>query len=482
MARAVAALNYGYSGLASTAFGNPDANISRPSSPEPTFQTLQLSGKPGVSFVGSCCREVTWPTTRNVFASNLLVAQSNLQAAFVGHAGKLVAWVTTTQGASKPVAGAKVQVYLSRYSQDFASLGPSCTTSAEGICSLDVSTNYDSSTQSAVITAPGEGPLVVASLPSGYSSNAGAYAAVIVLDRQLVKPGDDLHLTAYIQKRNGSVLEVAKDVTSVIIEVSPSFDSSSPSADNMRITAAVNTSFGSVHAKLPVPKDATPAAYTVQLYTVSTTTQSPVTAVVSAAPAPLEAAGPPEVLAMPKPARQPVPTPTAVAVAPFGDGVVPPKLPPLPAEQPGALLASAGFTVGDPRPPTATLSVDAPAWAKPTDSVTVKLTAASYIGSDVSGADITLEWQTDKAKGSVTSETNAQGIATAVIALGQLPKANQSEPGDTLRLAVTWIGPTREAITASKSVKYVLLIRFDMPLFGLGFGVSDLSVGIDLIT
>eukprot|EP00882_Tetradesmus_deserticola_P026859 GHRQ01029672.1.p2 GENE.GHRQ01029672.1~~GHRQ01029672.1.p2 ORF type:complete len:114 (-),score=33.09 GHRQ01029672.1:925-1266(-) len=79
--------------------------------------------------------------------------------------------------------------------QDFASLGPSCTTSAEGICSLDVSTNYDSSTQSAVITAPGEGPLVVASLPSGYSSNAGAYAAVIVLDRQLVKPGDDLHLT-----------------------------------------------------------------------------------------------------------------------------------------------------------------------------------------------------------------------------------------------------------------------------------------------
>jgi hypothetical protein len=80
--------------------------------------------------------------------------------------------------------------------QDFASLGPSCTTSAEGICTLDVSSEvYDSSTRSAVITAAGEGPLVVPSLPSGYSGNAGAYAASIVLDRQLVKPGDELHVT-----------------------------------------------------------------------------------------------------------------------------------------------------------------------------------------------------------------------------------------------------------------------------------------------
>jgi hypothetical protein len=37
--------------------------------------------------------------------------------------------------------------------------------------------------------------VVVPSLPSGYSGNAGAYAASIVLDRQLVKPGDELHVT-----------------------------------------------------------------------------------------------------------------------------------------------------------------------------------------------------------------------------------------------------------------------------------------------
>lgn len=75
------------------------------------------------------------------------------------------------------------------------------------------------------------------------------------------------------------------------------------------------------------------------------------------------------------------------------------------------------------------------------------------LSSDVSGADITLDWESSNAKGSVTSKTNAQGVATAVIELGKLPKANQSEPGDSLRLSVTWIGPTREAITASKTVK-----------------------------
>lgn len=60
---------------------------------------------------------MTWPTTRDVFTSSMLVVQSDLQAAFVQQDGKTVAWVTTTQGESKPVAGAVVQVYLSTYNQ-----------------------------------------------------------------------------------------------------------------------------------------------------------------------------------------------------------------------------------------------------------------------------------------------------------------------------------------------------------------------------
>lgn len=45
------------------------------------------------------------------------------------------------------------------------------------------------------------------------------------------------------------------------------------------------------------------------------------------------------------------------------------------------------------------------------------------------------------------------GIASGVIELGKLPTANISEPGDELKLTATWIGPTREAIIRSKTVK-----------------------------
>jgi hypothetical protein len=57
----------------------------------------------------------------------------------------------------------------------------------------------ESATYSAVITADGHGPLVVPDLPnSGRYRSSGPnkdYVAKLVLDRKLVKPGDDLHVT-----------------------------------------------------------------------------------------------------------------------------------------------------------------------------------------------------------------------------------------------------------------------------------------------
>lgn len=71
-----------------------------------------------MSLVASCCRQVQYPTKRTVLSSNLLVVRSDLQAAFVQQGGgRVTAWVTTAQESSKPVAGAKVQVYLSSYNQ-----------------------------------------------------------------------------------------------------------------------------------------------------------------------------------------------------------------------------------------------------------------------------------------------------------------------------------------------------------------------------
>jgi hypothetical protein len=81
----------------------------------PTFQSLALPGQPGISLVGTCCREVTWPSPRQALGTSALVVQSDLQVVFVEQNGQVVAWVTTTQGQSKAVEGARVQVYASVY-------------------------------------------------------------------------------------------------------------------------------------------------------------------------------------------------------------------------------------------------------------------------------------------------------------------------------------------------------------------------------
>jgi hypothetical protein len=109
--------------------------------------------------------------------------------------------------------------------QDAAVPGPSCSTSADGTCTLDLAAAARAAAQSragnsafspldgtgqytAVVTAEGHGPLVVPSVPNSAryvtSSSSGSggsrreYVATLVLDRKLVKPGDDLHVTGVL--------------------------------------------------------------------------------------------------------------------------------------------------------------------------------------------------------------------------------------------------------------------------------------------
>lgn len=101
--------------------------------------------------------------------------------------------------------------------QEAATAGPACVTSADGSCIIDLAAakvkpntassagnsafqpSDEGATYSAVITADGHGPLVVPDLPnSGRYRIMGPnkdYVATLVLDRKLVKPGDDLHVT-----------------------------------------------------------------------------------------------------------------------------------------------------------------------------------------------------------------------------------------------------------------------------------------------
>ncbi|GMH46152.1 hypothetical protein BSKO_14120 [Bryopsis sp. KO-2023] len=58
----------------------------------------------------------------------------------------------------------------------------------------------------------------------------------------------------------------------------------------------------------------------------------------------------------------------------------------------GSFLGRETFVVGDPRPPTVGLSIDAPVWAKPDSKIEVEMTVESFIGAAVGDADISFEW------------------------------------------------------------------------------------------
>lgn len=191
---------------------------------------------------------------------------------------------------------------------------------------------------------------------------------------------------AYIQKRNGTQLQAAKDLTSVILQVTPSWNPAEPSGST-RLTVPVNTTYGSARATVSVPKNATPANYNLQLFTVSKTSSSS-----SLQPVPLVepiglAADSAGAAAVDGSASEGVSIPGAGAPVPEQGvpsafaGVVPPVLPPPVVDAPGDFIASTSFTVADPRPPTAALNISAPAWVKANGSLTATLQAESYIGS-----------------------------------------------------------------------------------------------------
>lgn len=206
--------------------------------------------------------------------------------------------------------------------------------------------------------------------------------------------------TAYFQKQSGTKLEVAKDVKSVILQINPPFDPSAPGGST-RITAPVDTTFGSAHAVIKVPANATAASYTINLYTADGSAAG------NAAPAPIPLIQPAGASTV-EPMTATEPGLESAAAVP-ADGVVPPKLSPAPVVNPGAYIAGTGFTVADPRPPTAALTLTASNWVRPKDDVEVSLKAESYVGSDVSGANMTVAWETSKAKGSLELTTNASG-------------------------------------------------------------------------
>ncbi|KAF5827879.1 hypothetical protein DUNSADRAFT_18598 [Dunaliella salina] len=140
-------------------------------------------------------------------------------------------------------------------------------------------------------------------------------------------------------------------------------------------------------------------------------------------------------------------------------------------------LTSESFVVSDPRPPTATLVLDAPAWSKPNVSVPVGLRAISYLGNQVSGADVTVKWSCPGIpNGEKAVRTNDKGKAQLAIPLQSPENDCRATNGGILTVNAEWVGPTREPIfqtTRTKldhsSVRVALSRSIDTVLPGVQF-------------
>jgi hypothetical protein len=199
------------------------------------------------------------------------------------------------------------------------------------------------------------------------------FVGKLVLDRALVRPGETLYVSGYVQRRDGNGLALPGSGASAALVVTPN-PTPGGSGDPLVLPVALDGGrYGSLHGRVRVPASAELGDYNV-----------------------------------------------ALQVTPAAGG------------KPLTVGDSESFTTADPRPPTAALNVTAPKWAPPQSAVAVRLEARSYIGASVGGAPISYTWSTSLAAGQGNVTTNASGVAIARIPLGQLPKANISQPGDVL--------------------------------------------------
>jgi hypothetical protein len=120
-------------------------------------------------------------------------------------------------------------------------------------------------------------------------------------------------------------------------------------------------------------------------------------------------------------------------------------------------LGSSSLTVADPRPPTVLLAL------KPAndelvvgklDSVDIQVSTNTYAGTAVSNQPITVNWQhTGNAElaGSFDVVSGTDGTGRGAFSLPDTA-VDLVTAGDVIEFSATWVGPTREVVTADTSI------------------------------
>eukprot|EP00798_Chlamydomonas_sp_ICE-L_P016462 gene16462-22683_t len=165
------------------------------SEPDFDFSVFNLSSgtKPSVHVVHTCCNSYHYPP-KKVSADIKVVIQNTISAAFTLTSLGMVAWVTSALPGGGPVKGAAARISETDYRKKEPVLIATCTTNAKGACSVSTmsATAGQYFTLVGVVTK-GNNVAVVPDLSWFTSAAPTPYVGTIVLDRAVVKPGDDIH-------------------------------------------------------------------------------------------------------------------------------------------------------------------------------------------------------------------------------------------------------------------------------------------------
>ncbi|GMH35163.1 hypothetical protein BSKO_03031 [Bryopsis sp. KO-2023] len=352
-----------------------------------------------------------------------MVTETDLQVIALGSSvGSSLVFVTSMK-TGKPVSGAKVMLYRNSFNrfEEVNKLDPQVIKPvAHSKTNEDGIALFDESfSEMHLHVEHRKDAVLMPGIRSGHFNGGPDDVARLVLDKKLAQPGQSMHIKGYVLKPTGKddLSWEPKPLVNPIVKLSPSLNPDEITPDQFSVE--MDEKFGTFELEIPIPEGAPLKEYSVDLLSENSLNDY-------------------------------------------------------------FYLTSARFTVADPRPPTVELTIDAPFWARPNSTVTIDLTAESFIGSAVGDAEITLKWSIPGSEKSLDGEievkTDASGKGKAEIDLSDLETI--PKPGQTLTIDATWVGPTRELIEKSTSVmlevadvklKFRRTVATDFP--GQEFGV-----------
>eukprot|EP00741_Cyanophora_paradoxa_P018347 tig00000204_g17715.t2 len=421
-------------------------------------------------------------------------AVSSVAVSLVASASDLTAWVTRLSDASS-VAGATVLLYGFNWQDRSVKELGRATTGPDGTAALPLVApgSYE---LSAFVVHEGR-VLYHPQVPTVYGGyDDGKPHGTILTDRAMYKEGDVVHVKGYLRQNGGKSGLQVYDPSNLDHWIEVRWSDQRPSAE--RVPVKIDPEHGSFDAQLTVPGD---VSYGMRGITL-----------MSAPPA----KGSHDVEAVGSSPKKVAPEHKGFAASPrYVPGVDSFKIAPDhdPAMYGAYHIAYASITIADPRVPTVTLKFEAEhklVRPGPSASFPVTVTCRTYVGTAVAGASVAIKWHVGggggvrpmpvpgrylkgpafdaggggggvggetvgarlpadwvgvpeafppppepapESSGELTATTGADGRATVDVHLAAPALKRALEAGDRVELSAVWVGPTREELKESATVR-----------------------------